>query len=107
MRWCEQAQEGAFLLDLAETGHLQSLLRKKYTERKDDSEHGQATCSLPFTTLHGHMQKMKRFSRGEIPKALRSLSRLSLPQGDFELVVLLLERSKYKIASDVRPGSTG
>ena len=76
MRQCELSQQRTFFLDLTETGHLQSLLRRKATGREEEGGHGQAICSLPFATLHGHVQKMESFPR-------RSLSRLSLPSGGF------------------------
>lgn len=82
MRWCAQSQQSTSLLGLRETGCLQHLLRKKDTERADGEEHGQASRSLPFITLHGHMKKGEKFpKKGNVLKAHRSLSKLLLPFG--------------------------
>lgn len=63
MRWCARSQQSTSLLDLRQTGRLQHLLMKKDTERADGEEHGQASCSLPFVTLQGHMQKGEKFPK--------------------------------------------
>lgn len=63
MRWCARSQQSTSLLDLREIGCLQYLLRKKDTERADGEEDGQASCSLPFVTLHGQMQKGEKFPK--------------------------------------------
>ena len=57
-----------------------------------------ALCHLPLCTA---TCKRWKVSQGEVcPGCL-------CPWGDFEFVLLVLGRNKYKIAGDIRPGPAG